>query len=555
MAYGGLQGQAPQGVAPINGLPTNDVRELTVRSGNNISAGDVVDVEGGEVFKNVNPQSKPEVTVQNGYNHFISRVAKINGYYVFATSMTNNVGYDIYSYDQNGLLKSNISNRNVGAQSSTIQIGYCDNKVVVWIYESYQNAWFGYSYKISETGTIIQENSNKFNYEIQGALPLSNTQCIGFYTNGAMYAQIIDLSGNSPSYIKSVELTNTNRNFAKIISSTQISDKNGKKRFCVCYIDTQDSNKAKAFILTIDSGNNIETTPPVIVENSAITIKCAFLDNIIYVLTGGKTYAYDEELTYLNNITLFSTVGEYTSNLFALKDYIIEFGPAGGSNFKVIALKYESQTFKKGSEHLVEKNYGNEYFNGMCIFGNKAFVVCKEIGSKNANNKAIITLFEVNNYEIANEFIDNSKDAIALQSGTFGQSISVGFGGYCPCDGIVEGQMITSSGVMGYGIQDSWLDIRPEYGKSIVTGDYIGDGSKNRKIDIGFTPKNVSVYNIGEISSINGTVFPLSTNEKGFLYQGSILLQCTDNGFIISHVDTLYTKNQNNISYGYIAFR
>lgn len=493
MAYGGMMGQAPQGVAPINGLPTNDVRELTVRSGNNISAGDVVDVEGGEVFKSITPQSKSEVVAQNGYNHFISRVAKVNGYYVFATSMTNNIGYDIYSYDQDGTLKSNISNRNVGGQSGTIQIGYCGNRIVIWCYESYQGKWFAYLYEISESGELTQKGLNgEFRYEIQGALPLNNTQCIGFYTNGEMYAQIIDLSGNSISYTKSVELSNIGRNFAEIISSTQISDENGKKRFCVCYVDKQDSNKAKAFILTIDNENNITTTSLVTVENSSVTAKCVFLDGVVYIFTGGVVYAYDEKLSYLNRITLFSGVSAISSNLIALKDYVIAFSDNGG--IEAYAFKYENQTFKKGERYFLDKDYGCLYFNGVCISDNKAFVVYQSGANNVSGDKAVIGFFEVRNYEIGNEIIDNSKDAIALQSASSGQPISVGFGGYCPCDGVVEGQTITSSGVMGYGVQDGWLDIRPSYTTSLVTGSFIVADERTNTINLGFEPKAVLIF-------------------------------------------------------------
>lgn len=492
MAYGGLQGQAPQGVAPINGLPTNDVRELTVRSGNNISAGDVVDVEGGEVFKNIKSSSIPEVVV-NTDNHFISRVAKIGNYYVFATSRNNSIGYEIYSYDQNGTQISIMSENDVGGYGATLQIGYCGNKVVVFYYNSIQRNWIGQLYEISGSGELVKKDASTHIYEIKASLPLNDNQFIGFYTSGKLYAQIVDLSGTSPSYVKSTAIAE--KNLADVISATQISDENGRKRFCVCYIDINDSNKAKAFILTLDSENNITTTSPITIKNQCLDIKCVFLDGIVYINIDGSLYAFNEALTRLNRIDIFSINTESSNGLIALKNYVLAFNGAGGTSYGVaIALKYENQAFMQSEKYRFNKEYEIRYFNGACISGNKAFVVYQSRASNIFNDKATIEFFEVSNYQIANEFIDTSKDAIALQSGTSGQPISVGFGGYCECLNVTEGQTITSSGVMGYGVQDGWLDIRPSYTTSLVTGSFIVADERTNTINLGFEPKAVLIF-------------------------------------------------------------
>lgn len=492
MAYGGLQGQAPQGVAPINGLPTNDVRELTVRSGNNISAGDVVDVEGGEVFKNIKSSSIPEVVV-NTDNHFISRVAKIGNYYVFATSRNSGIGYEIYSYNQNGTQISVMSENGVGEYGATLQIGYCGNKVVVFYYNSIQRNWIGQLYEISGSGELVKKDASTHIYEIKASLPLNDNQFIGFYTSGKLYAQIVDLSGTSPSYVKSTAIAE--KNLANVISATQISDENGRKRFCVCYIDINDSNKAKAFILTLDSENNITTTSPITVTNQCLDMKCVFLDGIVYINTDGSLYAFNEALTRLNRIDIFSINTESSNGLIALKNYVLAFNGAGGTSYgAAIALKYEKQAFMQSEKYRLNKEYETRYFNGACISGNKAFVVYQSRASNISNDKATIEFFEVSNYQIANEFIDTSKTAIALQSGTSGQPISVGFGGYCECPNVTEGQTITSSGVMGYGVQDGWLDIRPSYTTSLVTGSFIVADERTNTINLGFEPKAVLIF-------------------------------------------------------------
>lgn len=492
MAYGGLQGQAPQGVAPINGLPTNDVRELTVRSGNNISAGDVVDVEDGEVFKNIKSSSIPEVVV-NTDNRFISRVAKIGNYYVFATSRNSSIGYEIYSYDQNGTQISVMGENDVGEYGATLQIGYCGNKVVVFYYNSIQRNWIGRLYEISGSGELVKKDASTHIYEIKASLPLNDNQFIGFYTSGKLYAQIVDLSGTSPSYVKSTAIAA--KNLADVISATQISDENGRKRFCVCYIDINDSNKAKAFILTLDSENNITTTSPITINNQCLDIKCVFLDGIVYINIDGSLYAFNESLTRLNRIDIFSINTESSNGLIALKNYVLAFNGAGGTSYgAAIALKYENQAFMQSEKYRLNKEYETRYFNGACISGNKAFVVYQSRASNISNDKATIEFFEVSNYQIANEFIDTSKTAIALQSASSNQPISVGFGGYCECPNVTEGQMITSSGVMGYGVQDGWLDIRPSYTTSLVTGSFIVADERTNTINLGFEPKAVLIF-------------------------------------------------------------
>lgn len=552
MAYGGLQGQAPQGVAPINGLPTNDVRELTVRSGNNISAGDVVDVEGGEVFKNVKSSSIPEVVV-NTDNHFISRVAKIGNYYVFATSKNSSIGYEIYSYNQNGTQISVMSENDVGGYGATLQIGYCGNKVVVFYYNSIQRNWIGRLYEISGSGELVKKDASTHIYEIKASLPLNDNQFIGFYTSGKLYAQIVDLSGTSPSYVKSTAIAE--KNLADVISATQISDENGKKRFCVCYIDINDSNKAKAFILTLDSENNITTTSPITIINQCLDIKCVFLDGIVYINIDGSLYAFNEALTRLNRIDIFSINTESSNGLIALKNYVLAFNGAGGTSYgAAIALKYENQAFMQSEKYQLNKEYETRYFNGACISGNKAFVVYQSRASNISNDKATIEFFEVSNYQIANEFIDTSKDAIALQSASSNQPISVGFGGYCECPNVTEGQMITSSGVMGYGVQDGWLDIRPSYSNAYVVGSFKGKGgTRSNTIDFGFSPSYAILYT-------NDTYDP------SFILQGrtyssrrsiNLRILWTQTGITIqansSEPDIVF--DDENETYYYIAFR
>lgn len=64
--------------------------------------------------------------------------------------------------------------------------------------------------------------------------------------------------------------------------------------------------------------------------------------------------------------------------------------------------------------------------------------------------------------------INPNKDAIALESGSSGDSISVGFEGYCQCPGVTQGDVITSDGVVAYSPEDGWLNIIPAYRRPAI---------------------------------------------------------------------------------------
>ena len=97
--------------------------------------------------------------------------------------------------------------------------------------------------------------------------------------------------------------------------------------------------------------------------------------------------------------------------------------------------------------------------------------------------------------------MDGSQDAIALKSGTAGQSIEVIYSGTVAADWVTEGQVISSPGVYGAGVLDGvlqvWSKDRPD---NVVTGTYIGDGAPSQTIQLGFTPKAVLVCKNGILS-------------------------------------------------------
>ena len=92
-----------------------------------------------------------------------------------------------------------------------------------------------------------------------------------------------------------------------------------------------------------------------------------------------------------------------------------------------------------------------------------------------------VTTLTVSGNQIAGDFVVGSKDAIALQGGTAGQSIEVIYSGTVAADWVTEGQVISSPGVYGAGVLAGVLQVwSKERPGQAVTGRYVGTGAYGR---------------------------------------------------------------------------
>ena len=109
--------------------------------------------------------------------------------------------------------------------------------------------------------------------------------------------------------------------------------------------------------------------------------------------------------------------------------------------------------------------------------------------------------------------------AIALQSGSGGQSVQVIYDGVAELAGVTAGTGITSPGVQGYAPMDGLLWVRPEW--ETLSGEYIGTGLSGKankcRLELGFTPKVLLIQS--ESGTHNG-IFVLGT-PKGAVLTGS----------------------------------
>ena len=119
--------------------------------------------------------------------------------------------------------------------------------------------------------------------------------------------------------------------------------------------------------------------------------------------------------------------------------------------------------------------------------------------------------------------------AIALESGDSGAIVKVGYGGYCPCDAISEGEEMNSDGVCAYSPQDGWLNVVPVPLKNLIRTSV----ADNEALIIvrAFAPEGFDfstfVYtNWGGSDSASMRRF----NKSGFLYRKMIFPNTTGSG-------------------------
>lgn len=501
MAYGGLQGQAPQGVAPINGLPTNDVRELTVRSGNNISAGDVVDVEGGEVFKSFVPTQLTPIPA-SGVG-IIRCVLNDKFFITTAINISNQQNISIESYEYS--IKNNYVKK---VHEVSIQIGgnsdwksdvtgcvRANNTHAILSCgigrNNSRNKYALIDIKVDESGNITYKKfidySNSTNRASGGLVNVSESQILhvtsGYeYGDYKIYGEFLNVTSDSVSYNNPVSVLNQNNTYLKVTNAPWLGylllffTDSSSHNMRLCKID---SNK-----LTV-VGSVVSYEQPLDLNWRVTGTMSENNDGVIIIhyhdTSGNRIDAYlvDKNTGIKDSIQLssFTITGSVNASTILGNNYLLYYNDGN-----VVLKSYESKKLTERDSVPVDSTYA-QFLNS----------IDDKYGIINSNN--IGRYFTIYNNKISGYLTNSSKDAIALQSASSGQPISVGFGGYCPCDDVVEGQTITSSGVMGYGVQDGWLDVRPSYSKDYVVGSFKGKGGmRSNTIDFGFSPSYAILY-------------------------------------------------------------
>lgn len=493
------------------GLPVNDVRTGTVRDGQSIAAGDVVNVQDGEIYHDVVAQKN----VENRLNTVVmtgSDLFKLNESYsiLIGNSSSNPVAYLI----DNTTGKSVYSvSAYLSAVLSVSGARLDDTHFVVQALT--QTTLFAKIGTVNGTSISFGEQTNIIS-AVTGSAPvvaLEADRIMSIFTSSSKLGIGISLVNGTTITQKQTYYLPGNVN-AGHISATRIpDDDSGNKRVCICFSDTGDGNKGKAVIATVDSANAVTFGDVVTFSGGTIYATSCAADKTGNILVG-----------YIRNQDTASKIAIFVVLNAELNPISNESNNNTGNVVSVQAIVYDDDKFA-----CVIDNYAKlfEFSDGVlglvtaysynannpdCL---SAAAIEKSkilIAFANRSNSSYgtTTILEISGNQIAGSFLNNSKDAIALESGKGGDTIKLGFGGYCACEGVTAGQTIDSEGVTAYSPLDGWLEIKDQWAKGYVTGEYTGNGTYGAGnptvIDVGFRPQCL-IIEVVSAGSATGVVF------------------------------------------------
>lgn len=480
------------------GLPVNDVRTGTVRDGQSIAAGDVVNVQGGEVYRDVVAQKNVENVFAASAVTATDIISLNENYAVCAFVKSDGTFVGLIEKDAGKARGSVLVTSSVAASISLARLD--DTHFVVTFESNSISRWS--VYQVTGTTITLADGTRSLgdNSTNPVVVTLSTSNfAVTHNSNGRLRLTV----GSYPFASTDNELNSVN---PAHISATRIpDDDSGNKRVCICFSDTGDGNKGKAVIATIDSANAVTFGEVVMFSGVTVYATSCAADKTGNILVG-----------YIKEISSGSKKAVFVIFNTELKAVSNELSNHGGSIDLIQAVVCNENNFLgvidnqadligfSGKELTLLKIYSYNANSPDCL---SAAAIEKSkilIAFANRSNSSYgtTTILEIFGNQIAGSFLNNSKDAIALESGEGGDTIKLGFGGYCACEGITAGQMIDSEGVTAYSPLDGWLKIIPWQEQAepeiapYVIGEYTGNGASPTVIDVGFMP---SVFIIGAI--------------------------------------------------------
>lgn len=538
-----------------------DIRSYPVADGQTIAAGDVVDVIDGQIQKTLTPQANVESVILTSQVNKTALCLLTDNYAIFGLSTSSGTGHRGANINNNTITPVGNFNNSISISSpKTISIKKFNpitDGSVPFLY--YVNAGNGFprvnaglfvpsssNLNVNYSGYVELNSSNSGNgYGDLVVIDEENMVAIALYdANGlaASVVQITDATSQTMSILKSTTKLSGNTS-ASYISATRLPDSGITRRVCVCYSDGGDSNKGKAVIVSIDASNNITWGNPVVFDSGVSYQNSAVYDgeyiNVCYT-------ASNILKTCILNPSSLSVSGSLNLGVYAT-NYSVKSAVSNGNVVVIYSgsaktITRNGTTLSSGDafEFISGYSSGSTYANITSINGNG--FICSYADTTNSSY-GTATVLTVLGDQIAGSFLDGSKDAIALQSGTSGQSIEVIYSGITNVDWVTAGQTITSDGVYGVGALDGVLQVwSAERPGQIVTGSYTGTGqnglstqnslSFNRQPLAVIISDNSGAYNgIFIYGSSYGPVLTGSSNYKNTLsWSANVVSWYTDSG-------------------------
>ena len=544
------------------GLPVNDVRTGTVRDGQSIAAGDVVNVQDGEIYHDVVAQKNVENVIKSGVATTGTALCKLSLQHSVLLIIAGNI--TVFLID-NVTGKSLFNSVVYQQSSSSVSLARLDDSHFV-VQALTQTTLFAKIGTVNGTSISLGEQTNIIS-AVTGSAPvvaLEADRIMSIFTSSSKLGIGISLVNGTTITQKQTYYLPGNVNAAHISATRIPDDDSGNKRVCICFADAGDGNKGKSVIATIDSANAVTVGEVVTFSDGTIYATSCAADK-----TGNILVGYIRNQDTASKITIFVVLNA------ELNPISNESNNNTGNVVSVQAIVYDDDKFA-----CVIDNYAKlfEFSDGVlglvtaysynannpdCL---SAAAIEKSkilIAFANRSNSSYgtTTILEISGNRIAGSFLNNSKDAIALESGEGGDTIKLGFGGYCACEGITAGQTIDSEGITAYSPLDGWLEIKDPWARGYVTGEYTGDGTYGADnptvIDVGFRPECL-IIGAESANSATGAVFVLlnGVNLSYSLPNGGAVNVSVNESQILFYANSASGQmNASGSVYRYIAWR
>ena len=498
----------------------NVIRSYPVASGQSIQAGDVVDVVEGKVQKSAMPVENVKTVFDNGAATLGTSVLRLSDNlnvvcYLYQNGSTywpcvhliDDTGTVVGQTNRQVIENVNASNIMAARLSDTqFLVGYLKDRSL------HVNVGTVSGKSISFKGSFGVDSA--FNsYYAFATLPNGRVAVVYkaiIAGSSKLRVRVYTLSSSSLGSVYTRDVTGESQSY---ISAAAISE----ERVCICFADDNDGSKGKAVIAAINGSDAVTWGEVVTFEDSRILVPDVCVsgsDAIVFFKTTYTTPDVSNQhvrlLKVSNNVislpnekkTIWNRGSGNAENPISISqvgEKYVCLIPPGNSIYgsPAIVVSRNADALESGEAFQFCKNVAKA-LSACAVSGNNLIVAYADAGN---SIYGTVTTLTISGNQIAGSFVDGSQDAIALKSGTAGQSIEVIYSGTVAADWVTEGQVISSPGVYGAGVLDGvlqvWSKDRPD---NVVTGTYIGDGAPSQTIQLGFTPKAVLVCKNGILS-------------------------------------------------------
>lgn len=539
----------------------NVIRSYPVASGQSIQAGDVVDVVEGKAQKTLTPVANVEtVLLERAVTHMA--LCDLNSEYaVVANSKDNGSNHAAFLIskkngkrvgDSNYANETTITGLSIARLSDTqFLIGYVENRALYVKLGTVS----GNSISFSQSESVDTAFYNLF-----ALAELTNGRVAVVYSaliagSNKLRMRVFTLSSSSLGSIYTRDITGES---SGEISATSMND----GRVCICYVDLNDGNKGKVLIAAVDSSNAV-TWGDVAVFNNTYTAKprCASNQkgNVVISYYSSSPVGVAARTCIVSGNTIIPRFAplQITSTSGVIENTIAQIPGAcvvSCENGNAYLLLNEGSELSLAATYKFLHSSGTSKSLDITAIANKQVLLCYSAAGNSGYGTS--TILTASGNQIAGSFINGSQDAIALKSGTAGQSIEVIYSGTVAADWVTEGQVISSPGVYGAGVLAGVLQVwgrgRPQNTK-MATGVFVGrqptTSDPINNIELGFKPQYIVALSednsVARYAALPGLSWRWNKNDVS----NKDGITITDTGFYIPNNAT-----NTNEKYHFVAF-